>query len=288
MCSKLHKIMIFIILCNMEHVNENISVKRLPVSELADWALSHGVSSFTKEDVSRVCGVPESHVAPLMATPRKSGKVFSPARGLWVPIPPEYRTWGAPDPMIYIDDMMAHLDADYLVGWLTAAARHGASHHAEQVFQVAASRSLRDRRFGRSRLEFASRSYVGSVAPSPELKRRIGANVAPVGATMLMLASDPHMCGGMGNVATLVVELAEENVGFEQSLVRDAGLFHSSALQRVGWLLDEFGGGAPEGLAELSPSAVSQISPLVPSGPKGGKLNSKWKIVVNEGVEPDL
>ncbi len=269
-------------------MNANIPTGRIPVSGLVDWALSHGVSSFTKEDISRICGVPESHVAPLMATLRKNGKAFSPARGLWVPIPPEYRTWGAPDPMLYIDDMMAHLGAGYLVGWLTAAARHGASHHAAQSFQVAASHNLRNRQFGRSRLEFACRSYVGSVAPSPELKRKTGANVAPAGTTMLMLASDPHLCGGMGNVANLVVELAEENAGFEKSLIRDAGLFHSSALQRVGWLLDEFGEGAPEGIAELRPSTMSQISLLVPSGPKTGRLNSKWKIIVNEEVEPDL
>lgn len=280
--------MIFIILCNMEHINKNTPTERIPVSELADWALSHGVSSFTKEDVSRVCRVPENHVAPLLATLRKSGKVFSPARGLWVPISPEYRTWGAPDPMLYIDDMMAHLGASYLVGWLTAAARHGASHHAAQVFQVAASRNLRGRQFGRSRLEFACRGYVGAVVPSSELKRKTGASVAPAGTTMLMLASDPRMCGGMGNVANLVVELAEENAGFEWSLVRDASLFHSSALQRVGWLLDEFGEGAPEELDELRPSTMNQISLLVPSGPKTGKLNSKWKIVVNEEVEPDL
>lgn len=269
-------------------MNENIPAKRIPVSELADWTLSHGAPSFTKKDVSQICEIPESHITPLMATLRKSGKVFSPARGLWVPIPLEYRTWGAPDPMLYIDDMMARLGAGYLVGWLTAAARHGASHHAAQSFQVAASRNLRDRQFGRSRLEFSCRSYVGAVVPSPELKRKTGANVAPAGTTMLMLASDPHMCGGMGNVANLVVELAEENAGFEKSLIRDADLFHSSALQRVGWLIDEFGEGAPEGIVELRPSAMSQISLLVPSGLKTGRLNSKWKIVVNEEVEPDL
>lgn len=269
-------------------MDANIPAKRIPVSELADWALSHGVSSFTKDDVSRICGIPANHVSPLMATLRKNGKVFSPARGLWVPIPPEHRTWKAPDPMLYIDDMMSHLGAGYLVGWLTAAARHGASHHAAQVFQVATCRNLRGRQFGRSRLEFARRGYVGAVAPSPNLKGKTGVNVAPAGTTMLMLASDPHMCGGMGNVANTVIELAEGNAGYEKSLVRDAGLFHSSALQRVGWLLDEFGGGAPEGIAELRPSAMSQISLLAPSGPRTGKLNSKWKIVVNEEVEPDL
>lgn len=105
-------------------------------------------------------GLSGGQVPQRLASLRKRGRVFSPARGMWVPIPPEYRTWGAPDPMLYIDDMMAHLGAGYLVGWLTAAARHGASHQAPQVFQVATSKPLRDRVFGRSRLQFRVRSYA--------------------------------------------------------------------------------------------------------------------------------
>lgn len=263
-------------------------MEKIPAADLPDWALSQGISSFTKEDVSQICKVPPNHVPQLMAPLRKRIKVFSPARGLWVPIPPEYRTWGAPDLMLYIEDMMAHLGANYLVDWLTAAERYGVSHHAPQVFQVATNRTLRNKQLGRSRLEFANRSYTGSVIPSPELKRKTGVNIAPVGTTMLMLASDPHMCGGMGNVANLVIELAEENKSFVKTLVRDANLFHNSALQRVGWLLDEFGEGAPEELSDLRPTSMSQISPLVPSKQKTGKLNTKWKIIVNEKVEPDL
>lgn len=285
---KLHKINKFIILCIMVHIEVDNQPLRVRVSELADWALSHGMSSFTKEDVSQICGVPRNHVSQLLTTLRNNGKVFSPSRGLWVPIPPEYRTWGAPDPALYIDDMMAHLNVEYLVGWLNAAARHGAAHHAVQVFQVAANRLVRNREFGRSRLEFFARNYVGAIEPSKELKRSTGMNIAPPGTTMLMLAADPQICGGMGNVATVIVELAEENQDFSRSLVRDAEYFPSSALQRVGWLLDRFGEGAPEELEFLRPSAMSQISLLVPSGSRTGELDSKWKIVVNEEVEPDL
>ena len=162
----------------MNHIIETTQAGSVPASGLPDWALSHGITSLTTEEVMHLCALPANQVSQRMAALRKGSKLFSPARGLWVPISPEYRTWGAPDPMRYIGDMMAHLGTDYLVGWLSAAERHGASHHAAQVFQVATGKAVKARAFGRSRLEFYSRSYVGAAAPSTELLRRTGVRVA--------------------------------------------------------------------------------------------------------------
>ncbi|MDO5118182.1 MAG: type IV toxin-antitoxin system AbiEi family antitoxin [Eggerthellaceae bacterium] len=214
--------------------------------------------------------------------------MFSPARGLWVPIPPEYRTWGAPDPMRYINDMMAHLGTDYLVGWLTAAERHGASHHAAQVFQVATGKAVRTRTFGRSRLEFYTRGYVSSAAQSADLLRKTGARIASPGTTLLMLAADPGICGGLSNVANLVVELAEEHPDFGSEVAADASLFPDAAARRLGWLLDAFGDGAPDGLATYCASLASEPSFLSPTSARTGRLDAKWRIVVNEEVDPDI
>lgn len=235
-----------------------------------------------------LCGLPANQVSQRMASLRKSGKLFSPARGMWVPIPPQYRSWGAPDPMGYIDDMMAHLDTDYLVGWLTAAERHGASHHAAQVFQVATGKTVRARTFGRSRLEFYTRSYVGSVTQSADLLRKTGVRVASPGTTMLMLAADPGICGGMSNVANLVVELAEEHSDFGMEATTDAPLFPDAAARRLGWLLDAFGDGAPDGLAGYCAGLASEPSFLSPASVRTGKLDVKWRVVVNEEVDPDI
>lgn len=272
----------------MIHLIETMHAGSVPASELPDWALSHGVTSLSTAEVMHLCGLPANQVSQRMASLRKGGKLFSPARGLWVPIPPEYRTWGAPDPMVYIDDMMAHLGAGYLVGWLTAAERHGASHHAAQVFQVATDKTVRARAFGRSRLEFYARSYVGSATQSAELLRNTGVCVASPGATMLMLAADPGMCGGMSNVANLVIELAEEHLDFEAEATTDAPLFPDAAARRLGWLLDAFGAGAPDGLAGYCAALASEPSFLSPSSARTGRLDSKWRIVVNEEVDPDI
>jgi predicted transcriptional regulator of viral defense system len=272
----------------MNHLIETTKAGSVPAKELSDWALSHGITSLSTEEVMHLCGLPANQVSQRMASVRKSGKVFSPARGLWVPIPPEYRTWGAPDPMSYIDDMMAHLGADYLVGWLTAAERHGASHHAAQVFQAATGKTVRARTFGRSRLEFYSRGYVGSAVQSAELLRKTGVCVASPGTTMLMLAADSGICGGMSNVANLVVELAEEHPGFGTEAATDAPLFPDAAARRLGWLLDAFGEGAPDELAGYCASLAGEPSFLSPASAKTGRLDTRWRIVVNEEVDPDI
>lgn len=272
----------------MNHLVETTCAGSVSASELSDWALSHGVTSLSTEEVMRLCGVPANQVSQRMASLRKGGRLFSPARGLWVPIPPEYRAWGAPDPMVYIDDMMAHLGVDYLVGWLTAAERHGASHHAAQVFQVATGKTVRARTFGRSRLEFFTRSYVGSATQSAGLSRKTGVRVASPGTTMFMLAADPGICGGMSNAANLVVELAEEHPGFGAETAADAPLFPDAAARRLGWLLDVFGAGAPDGLVGYCASLASEPSFLSPSSARTGRLDAKWRIVVNEEVDPDI
>lgn len=273
---------------DMNQLIEHTSRGSVAAPELPDWALSHGITSFTTEEAAHLCGVPERQVPQRLASQRKRSRLFSPTRGLWVPIPAEYRTWGAPDPMLYIDDMMAQLNAGYLVGWLTAAARHGASHQAPQTFQVATSKQLRDRDFGRSRLQFFSRSYAAGAPCSPHEFSRSGVRVATPGMTMLMLVADSGFCGGMSNVATAVVELAEENPGYAGEVAAAASLFADSAPRRLGHILDVFGGGAPDGLRDYCAGLTSSESYLSPTAAKEGTLDRAWNIVVNEEVDPDL
>jgi hypothetical protein len=53
---------------------------------------------------------------------RAAGQVFSPARGFWVLIPPEFRSWRAVPASRFADVMMRALDRTYYVALLSAAA----------------------------------------------------------------------------------------------------------------------------------------------------------------------
>jgi hypothetical protein len=116
--------------------------------------LAAGVHAFTTEDAAVVAGVKPDSARPALARLVKNKLAFSPARGLYIPIPPEYRSWGAVPALWFVDALMAHLDRVYYVGYLSAAEVHGAAHQRPQVFQVVVDRDLRARSFGRVRLRF--------------------------------------------------------------------------------------------------------------------------------------
>lgn len=60
---------------------------------LADWALSHGRSAFSTSDLAGILGVPPAQVSERLSAPLARHEWCTPARGLWVPVPPEYRAW---------------------------------------------------------------------------------------------------------------------------------------------------------------------------------------------------
>lgn len=67
--------------------------------------------------------------------------------------------------------MMRHLTVDYYVGWLTAAAVHGAEHQAPQTFHVATDRHVRDRTVGRTRFQFARRMIPAAAVTAWSVER---------------------------------------------------------------------------------------------------------------------
>ncbi|MDR0221390.1 MAG: type IV toxin-antitoxin system AbiEi family antitoxin, partial [Lachnospiraceae bacterium] len=181
--------------------------ERIKAAELARWLLSRGVSSVTTADIAALLAVPMNQVPQRLAPLKKRGEIVLLAHGLWAPVPPEYLTWGAPPAMDVVDALMRHFALDYYVGWLSAAALHGASHHAPQVFQVAVSRAVRAKTIGRSEFRFFQRSHVRLVAID-EMESRNGAvRVSNRETTMLDIASDIGYVGGIDNAANLITEM---------------------------------------------------------------------------------
>lgn len=120
------------------------------------------------------------------------------------------------------------------------ASLHGASHQAAQEFQVATSKAVPDRRVGRSSLRFLARSRIDAV---PVVRMAVAgslARVSTVGATMLDVAEDLAVAGGLDGLANVAVER----------------------------------GGSP--------------SYLSPTSPKAGTLDSRWNIILNKEIDPDI
>jgi predicted transcriptional regulator of viral defense system len=183
---------------------------RVAPRELADWLLARGRHWVTVEEAGLLLGVPRPHVAPTVARWIERGELFSPTKGAYVPIPPQYRGWGAVPAAEFVDQLMTHLGHRYYVCLLSAAEVHGFAHQRPQVFQVMVEARLRDRSFGRVSLSFVSarhidgRPVVRTNTPTGQI------TVSTLETTIFDMVSMPLRCGGLSNVATLLIEIIDE------------------------------------------------------------------------------
>jgi predicted transcriptional regulator of viral defense system len=263
---------------------------RHATAEALDTLLAHGRLAVSTEEAAQLLHVPPEHVRVRMQPLVRSGRVFSPARGLWVVIPPEYRTWRVIPGAQFIEPMMAHLGRDYYLGWLSAAEMYGAAHQRPQVVQVAVDRHLADRDIERARLRFIERRHLSEL---PRLRRNVPTGqvwVSAPEATALDLAAEPGHGGGVSNVATVLAELAEENQLQPRRLAEAAEHFSLAAVRRLGFLLDTIG---QADLADVLHERAEQhrhfpADVLAPTSPVAGEVDARWRLRVNTDVEADL
>jgi len=259
-------------------------------AEALDTLLAHGRLAVSTEEVAQLLQVPPEHVRVRMQPLARSGRVFSPARGLWVAVPPEYRTWRVIPGAQFIEPMMTHLGRDYYLGWLSAAEMYGAAHQRPQVVQVAVDRHLADRDIDRVRLRFIQRRHLSEL---PRLRRNVPTGqvwVSTPEVTALDLAAEPGHGGGVSNVATVLAELAGEDQLQPQRLAEAAEHFSLAAVRRLGFLLDA------TGRADLT-SMLHDLAeqrrhfppdPVAPDSLVAGEVDARWRLRVNTDVEPDL
>lgn len=263
--------------------------QRIKATGLSDWLLSRGISSITTAEVARLLSIPKNQVAPRLAAPRTRGEFVSPARGLYIPVPPEYRSWGAPPALEIIDRLMEHFNILYYVGWLSSAALLGASHHAPQVFQVATARHVRGRTVGRSKMQFIVREQVNDLPVVLRQTRNGTARIASRATTLLDIASDPGICGGLNNVANLIIELCETDEKFIPELLATASFYPTAAIRRLGWIMESFLETKDvDALRELAWTGAASSSKLDPASGFSGNLDKRWNIYVNRRIEPDV
>ncbi|MGH9190440.1 MAG: type IV toxin-antitoxin system AbiEi family antitoxin domain-containing protein [Acidimicrobiales bacterium] len=231
-------------------------------------------------------------MSPTLARWRQKGFLFSPTRGVYVPIPPEYRSWGAVPASHFIDPLMRHLGHDYYVALLSAAEAHGFAHQRPQVFQVMTPARLRDRSFGRVRVSFVTSVAVAS-RPTVERNTPTGTmRVSTPEVTALDLVSLPRRSGGMSNVATVFGEMIQDHALDPGRLAEVAAGYPTAVAQRTGWLLDLM---AKEIQTSLELEALHEVasSRATPAmldtyGPCSGPFDERWNLTVNGSIEPDL
>lgn len=251
-----------------------------------DALQSSGRYTFSQaEAVADTCASPNAVAASLRRL-RGAGRLALPRRGFHVIVPLEYRALGCPPAPWFIDDLMRYIGRDYYVGLLTAAAHHGASHQAAQVFQVIVDLPTRPVASGRVRIDF----HEGRVVTEQTVRVNTPTGTMSVSTperTALDLVRYPLACGGLGHIAVLLAELAEALDPVR--LAGSAPHVERSVVQRAGWLLEFVGAGAVTGpLAEWLSGQVTFPVALRPDLPSEGcPRDERWRVVVNEEVEVD-
>ncbi|MCL2046446.1 MAG: type IV toxin-antitoxin system AbiEi family antitoxin [Oscillospiraceae bacterium] len=262
---------------------------QIKASESVDWMLAHGVSSITTNDLAALLGIPKNHVPQRMAALKQRNQIVTPARGLWVPVPPEYMTWGAPPAIEIIDAIMSHLETDYYIGWLSAADLHGASHHAPQVFQVATSRAIRSKTAGRSHFQFYHRERIRKVLLIQKETKSGIVYVSSKETTLLDICNDVGIIGGLDNAANLIMELCDTSYTDMNSLVALTEYYPVTAARRLGFLLEYFTEVTDlDYLKAVCEKQNTSPSILDPQGLPIGILDASWCIKVNREVLPDV
>ncbi len=261
---------------------------RVEIAKLPDALLSAGVHAFTTEDAAAAAGIKPASARPALARLIKNKLAFSPARGLYIPIPPEYRSWGAVPAAWFIDALMSHLGRAYYIGYLSAAEVHGAAHQRPQLFQVVVDKDVRDRSFGRVRLRFITNREAGSL-PSRRHNTPTGTMaVATPELTAMDLANRPELGGALHNVATVLIDLASDGKLHDEELAKLVARFPIAAARRIGWLVEQFTDVRLDALASAVASATEEPSKLDQHRERRGKVDRRWRVRVNTVVEPDL
>lgn len=256
------------------------------MADLPDRLISQGRYWVTSEEVAALVGIPTSHVYSGLQRLRRRGAMFSPTRGLHVVVPAEYRSWRVLPGELFIDGMMRALGRDYYVSLLTAAAMHGASHQAPQIFQVMVDRPVADRDIERVRLRFYANEHLGQMAIEERQVQTGRIRIATRETTLVDLVVHPGRAGGLGNVATIAIEIGEIDV---PRLAERAAVRSRSVARRLGWLLQEH-------RADLDLEALRQVARpdegyptrLVRPQPARGPIDKRWNLQINGAVEPDL
>ncbi|MDE2281169.1 MAG: type IV toxin-antitoxin system AbiEi family antitoxin, partial [Actinomycetales bacterium] len=241
-------------------------------------------------------GTGEKQAASALVRLRRTHRMFSPFPGLYFPVPPEYRTWGALPATYFIDSMMRAAQRSYYVAFLSAAELHGAAHQRPQVFQVMVNRRLHDRDFARVRVRFYQDKNLVQKR-TVDMNSAVGhVRVSTPEITALDLASNLDAGGGLSNVATVLTELADDHTLDISQLASDADHYPIAVVRRIGWLLDTIARihdlqiETEVLLAALrARSGASRSGTLaVPSGARRGHTDSRWDVVENAPVEIDL
>jgi predicted transcriptional regulator of viral defense system len=220
------------------------------------------------------------------------GEIVSVWKGFYVIIPLKYASRKIVPPVLYIDDLMKHLNRPYYVGLLNAASFYGSAHQQPQDFFVLSTPpALRDTTKKGIRINFVTRKEI-TTGLLKSFKTETGnVQVSSPELTAADLITYQNEIGGLNRTSTILNELAES---FDIDSLNET-FFENvpvSTIQRLGFLLEQV-----FEQTEFSNKLLAKAKELGYSFQKiplkngnhidGAVVDSRWKIIINEEIEID-
>lgn len=253
-------------------------------SQVPDGLIAQGRYWATTPELQEMTGQSPVVLRNSLARLIRDSRLFSPARGFYVMVPAEHRPRRVTPADWFIDGMMNHLGRSYYVGFLNAAALHGAAHQVPQTFRVVTSRHLDDREIHRLRLRFTSSKHIDQMPTKRRAVQTGYVTVATRETAIIDLVWQPKLGGGLSNVATIVKEIGELD---GEMLARLAPLHNRATARRLGWMLERFRPDVDSHwLRVVARPEEGGPSDLMPGG-HGGHVDRDWNVRVNAAVEPE-
>ena len=238
-------------------------------------------------DAIEALGISKAAVKQALNRLRRKGEIASPARGMYVIVPPEYRALGCLPADQFIPALMAESDTPYYAGLLSAAQYHGAAHQRPQEFQVMLGKSRRPIVCGRVRIVFHVRRNIGDVPVQHINTPRGTVAVSTPEATAFDLVGYEAQIGGLDAVATILIDLAEKLDPKKLAMLAPA--VPLAWAQRLGYLLEHIGEARiAKSLKDYVHAQARDATPLQPSAYKARfPRNQDWRLIVNAKVEAE-
>ncbi len=255
-----------------------------------------GNRSFTLEQVMQDLNVSKNSALVAIHHLKKQGEIISPARGLYVIVPPEYQLQGSIPPEELIPILMKYLNADYYVSLLTAGLFHGASHQRPHRFQVISTkRTQHPLEFGYIKIEFIYKKSIAGLPINDVVVKTGYLKVATPELTAMDLLLYRSKSGGLNHIATVLAELVE--VIDADKLIKLAHVSDQIAwVQRLGYILEKI-----ETMEEKKKKNIidklalylkNKMTKFVPLAPQLSRTHfprsKKWMIIENTTIESDL
>lgn len=225
---------------------------------------------------------------------KKKKDIISPAKHLYVILPPEHQALGCLPAEELVPILMKHWNVPYYVCGLSAAYYHGASHQKPQVFQVMTNKRLKDLECGRVKIIFVYKKNLEPLLIEKRVVKTGYLSIASPELTALDLLTYRKLAGGLNSIATVLSELIEAmNVDRLLEIIKSVS--EHAWWQRLGYILENIEIMEPKNL-EKTLSALRQHAkaqqlvwvPLASELPiKGVKRDKFWMIIENTTIEVD-